>query len=508
MNSKLKKIFKNALSLYIRMFLTMAVALWTSRVVLNELGVESYGLYNIVAGIVVAISFVNNSLLGATQRFLSYEIGNGDKRTRKVFSSCLLIHGLFAICLLVLAETIGLWFLNNKVVLPDGARDLACIIYHMSVLVCSVQILTCPFNALLLSRERMGVYAYIGIMDSVVKLLIAYLLIISDSDKLLLYAVLMTVSHLLTVVITVCYTWHISSDARWKKKNVDRRVLTDIFHFAKWTLAGSIANMSKEQGLNIICNLFYGVAINASVGIANRVNGIVTSFVSNFQLAFNPQLTKLHAEKDSEMQSLLINLSSRYSFFLCLLLVLPAILLMDRLLVLWLGIVPMYTAEICTAMLLGILVESLSNPLWVTIFANGNVKTYQIVISIILLTSVPIAYLLSSLDFPAYFIYIIRSCVFVVAFLYRVFYLVRHVSLNLFIYAKEVIIPVILVSCLTIIPAIIIKTTLLNCDTGIFSQITVSFVFCIYSMSIVFYLGLNQSERERAFQVIMSKLKI
>lgn len=295
-----KRIAKNTMMLYIRMLLSMIVSLYTSRVVLNILGVEDYGIYNVVGGVVVLFSFLNNAMASATQRFLNFELGRGDVlEVKRIFSISMTSYICIALLVLFLSETVGLWFFNTQLNIPSSRIDAASWVYQMSIFTFCFSILRIPYNASVIAYERMSFFAYISIIEVLMKLLIVYLLVLGSIDKLILYAILIFVVTVLVNAIYQFYCKHMFEICTYSFF-WDKILFKKIIGFSGWSLFGSLANMSAQQGVNFLLNIFYGVTVNAAVGIANQVSSAIYAFISNFQTAFNPQLIKSYASGEKE----------------------------------------------------------------------------------------------------------------------------------------------------------------------------------------------------------------
>ena len=375
-----KRIAKNTAMLYIRMLLIMAVTLYTSRVVLEVLGVEDFGIYNIVGGVVVLFSFINNAMATATQRFLNFELGRNDiKEVGRVFSMSMTAHISIALLVLLLAETIGLWFLLTQMNIPDGRMNAAVWCYQFSILTTCIQIIRVPYNACIIAYERMSFYAYISILEVILKLLIVFLLSIGGFDKLIFYSILMFL-----VTVAVCYAYKIVCNRNFNISRYsffwDKILYKKLMSFSGWSLFGSAANVGAQQGSNILLNIFYGVALNTASGISNQVTHALYSFVSNFQMAFNPSLVKNYATQDYSILEKMILASSKFSFFLFFIVSIPLFLYTDFFLSIWLRDVPAYASEFTRLMILFLALDTLAAPFWITVQASGSIKKYQIVV--------------------------------------------------------------------------------------------------------------------------------
>lgn len=375
------------------MLLTMCVGLYTSRVVLNVLGVSDYGVYNVVGGIVNMLAFFNVGMMGATQRFISYELGKGDnQRLNTTFCTSVITHIIIAIIIIVIAEVIGVWLLNTRLNIPEGRMFAANCVLQLSIITFSFSVLIIPFNSCIIAHEHMNIYAYVSIIEALLKLGIAICLMFATIDHLILYA-----SLILSVQLIVNIIYYIYCKRNFNECDFyfvwDKPLLKQMFSFAGWGMLGNTGFTFKDQGSNIILNLFFGTTINAARGVATQVNGIINSFAANFSMAMNPQITKLYAAGKIEESMKLVYAGSRFTFFLLSLIVVPFLINSNYILHLWLGIVPDYTNVFVYIILIGSLIYSLAHTVATAIHATGNVKWLQISLSTILLLELPIAYI-------------------------------------------------------------------------------------------------------------------
>lgn len=441
-----KRIAKNTMLLYFRMMLTMGVSLYTSRVVLEALGVEDFGIYNVVGGIVILFSFINNALVTATQRFLNYELGKyNEGDVRKVFSASLVIHVLFALLLLIVAETIGLWFLKYNIVVPEHRWHATFWVYQFAILTACVNLLRAPYNAVIIAYEKMTFFAYISIAESITKLLIVWILVVVNFDRLINYSLLLFV---VSILISGCYVFYafLNFSACNFRIEQDKHVYKKLLSFSGWTLFGSLANVSATQGLNIILNLFFGVIVNAAMGIAFQVNVAIYNFVSNFQLAFTPQLVKSYAAGDIKYFINLIIKTSKYSYYLLFVIALPVYICCDDLLKVWLTDVPDYSLSFCRLMIIFSLLDAIQCPLWTSIQATGDIKRYQIIMSIMIFINIPLSWLALKIGYPPASVLLIRIFINAATFIVRLIYLNKQFLFPVYIYIRQVVVPCILIS--------------------------------------------------------------
>jgi len=393
------RIAKNTLLLYFRLLLTIAVGLFTSRVVLDKLGVDDFGIYNVVGGIVSMLSFLNSAMIVASQRFLSYELGRADEdNLKKVFNTSVLIHLLIAGIIFVLAETIGLWFVNHYLNIDESRIFAANIVYQSSIGIFILTILAVPFNSCVIAHEKMNMFAYLSIVEYLLKLGICFLISVTFFDRLIVYGVL-----LLGVSIIVSSTYVIYCRKHFAESKLtlkyDKEMFKEMFSFAGWNLFGNIGSSFKDQVINIILNIFCGTRVNAARGIAVQVNGIINTFASNIAMAINPQITKQYAAGNIDQSKGLVFACARYSFYLLTLIAVPFILNIDQLLDLWLVEVPEYTSQFLLIAIFVSMIYTLTGSVSTAIQATGKVKTFQIGVCIIMVAEIPLTYLLLKMGY-------------------------------------------------------------------------------------------------------------
>ena len=410
-----KRIAKNTIMLYIRMFISMLVGLYTSRVVLATLGVEDYGIYGVVGGVVAMMGFLNASMSGATSRFLTFELGRGDKdRLAKTFSSALIVHIAIAIVVLILAETVGLWFLCNKLNIPAERMQAAHWVYQLSILSAMFGITQVPYNAAIIAHEKMDVYAYVEILNVSLKLLIVYLLCIGNFDKLILYASLM-----LAVSILIMMVYRIYAIRQFPETHFhwiwDKTYLRPLLSFSGWDLYGNACVIARQQGTNFLINIFYGVVYNAASGIATTVQGTISGLAFNIILAFRPQIIKQYAKGNVEDMSKLVGNAVCFTTILFGCMSIPLILETHYIMKAWLGVIPEKSEIFCQILLIASFLGLLNN-IWNTcIHATGKIKEISIFSGTFFLISLPIIYVVFQFKAPvesAYLVFIL-SIVFV-----------------------------------------------------------------------------------------------
>lgn len=488
-----KRIAQNTIILYIRMLCTMTIGLYTSRVILNTLGVTDYGIYNVVGGIITMFGFINSSMASASSRFITFELGTGNKENlKKIFSLSLSIHFIIAILIVLLGETIGLWFIYEKVQIPIERFSSAIVVYHLSVAASFLSIMSVPYNATIIAHEKMSAFAYITILDVILKLLIAYLLIIFPYDKLIIYAILILIVQIINQTIYFFYTWKNFPEAKtlftW-----DKNLCKDMASFAGWSLFGNLAATLFGQGLNILLNLFFGPVVNAARGIAVQVQSIIVRFIGSFQTALNPQITKNYAANELEAMHKLIFTSSKFSFFLMMFLSLPVLINTNYILTLWLKVVPEHTVIFVRIMLLISILETLSNPLIVSAQATGKIRVYQQVVGGILLSILPISYIALKMGAPAYSVFIIHLICSLIAQIARLYMIRPMIQLRLKEYFHKVIIRISVVFISSTFISYIFSTLYPN--VCLLKFIIDSIASILISGIIIFIVGLNTKER-------------
>lgn len=486
------------------MLLIMVVSLYTSRVVLQTLGEDDFGTYSIVGGVVILFTFISNAMATGTQRHLSYELGKKDNNIPYIFSACFRIHFWLSIIIIILAETIGLWFLNYKMNFPDGRMNVVNWIYQFSIFSCMVGILQTPFTAAIISYERMSFYAYLSIVDVLLKLGVVFLLIFLPWDKLFLYGLLLLLIHVLVFIIYALYAQNFLPGIKLVKIE-DNCIYKRLISFSGWSLFGSLANIGYQQGINIIINIFFGVALNAAVGIANQINSAVQNFVSGFQQALNPQLVQSEATKDRKRQLDLIYKSSKYSFYIVFIIAFPLIISLKYVLTLWLGQYPAHTESICVLIIVGLMVSCLSGPLWVSIYATGNIKTYQIVVSSVTLSIIPISYIIGKMGGSPETIFLVRASNFLFVLMIQLYFLNKYINLNVKEFLKSVILPIFIILTITCGFYYFIHLILPSTRT-FFSLIYQTIIYVSVITLLVWSIGLDKRERYQILQLINSHL--
>ena len=498
-----KRIAINTIMLYFRMFLTMGVALFTSRVILQSLGVQDYGIYNVVAGFVSMFTFINSAMTSATQRYITFAIGKDEShRINKVFCTSMNIHILISVLLVLVAETFGLWFLNTHMTIPQERMFAANMVYQFAILSTVVMIVSTPYNALIVAHEKMSAFAYISILDVSIKLIIAYLLYISTYDRLIVYAILMFLAQFIIRQIYSIYCHRHFPESKFRIIK-DVPLFKEMVSFSVWNLFGNLASVGAGQGVNIVLNMFFGPVVNAARGVSIQVQNAVMGFSSNFQMAMNPQITKNYATGNLSYMHTLIYASSKYSFFLLFILSLPIVIEADNILSVWLGIVPEHTANFLRFALVTSIVNAMAGPLTIAAQANGKIKMYQSIVGGILLMSFPIAYVSLKLGGKPEIVYLVDLFVVCIAQIFRIYMMRNMIELSIREYSKEVLFRVMIVAILgSVFPTLVY----MYLPKHTFFSFVIVCVVCVISVaSAVYSLGISQNERAKVISFVKSK---
>ena len=504
--SNTKTIAKNTLFLYIRMFLIMGITLYTSRIVLKELGVSDFGIYSIVGGIVAMLGVLNSAMANATQRYLSFDIGKGEiLNLKKTFSATLSIHIGIALFVFILTETIGLWYINNIMIFPPEKLMAVNIVYQFSIFTLITSIIQVPYNALILAHEKMQIYAYVSILEVILKLIIVFLLGVFEFDKLIVYSILTFGVALIIRLIYQVYCRRKFIESKYEF-NWDPSFFKEVLSYSGWNLFGNIAVVSRNQGGNMLLNLFFGTVINAAYGITNQVQAAVSLFVSNFQTALNPQIIKSYAVKDYEKMYALICKGSKLSFFLVIILFFPLYYNIDIILNFWLDTPPQKANIFIKLSLIVVLIDCLSGPLMVSAQATGKIKNYQIVVGTIVFLNLPLSYLgLKYFSMPEIVFYISISLS-IIAFIFRLLFLQKMILFPLKKYFNTVILRVffVLISCILVFSITYPFLSTLNALNKLFVS---SIMFSLISFLVIIMIGLDNSEKTFLQNLIKSKIK-
>lgn len=489
-----KRIAKNTMYLYLRSLFTMVLSLYTSRLILQVLGFTDYGIYNLIGSVVVMFNMFSATFVASTQRFLNFVLGKRDiEGAAKVFSASVNIHAILAVCIVILLETVGLWFLNYKLNIPAGRMVAANIVYQYSVFTFVVNLFCIPYNAVIVAKEKMQIFAMVNVSESILKLLIVLFLSLVSFDRLIIYGILLPLVPCSVFVFYRLYCGKRYKECQYIKVN-DILLYKEMIGISGWNFLGSGATIATVAGMGIIINMFTNVVVNSAKGIASQIETIVKQLVDNFMISVRPQITKSYAWGDYQYLQLLISRGSRFSLYLMSALCFPIILNVDYILKLWLGNVPEYTAEFVIIALIYILVIPFSNILDNVLMATGKIKYSQIYLSLLQLCNLPLSCLVLYLEYPPYLIYLSYIFMSYMSLIVRIYYSMKYAEIKATDYIINVLLKPISVITLSFLAAFIIKSQI---------HFSYEFIQCIVSCIITegsllvccFLLGVNRSER-------------
>lgn len=497
-----KRIAKNTLLLYFRMFVVMFVSLFTSRIVLNALGVIDYGIYNLVGGIVAFFSIISGAVSSSISRFITFELGIGDKyKIQKVFSTSVITMLLLSFIFIILAESIGLWFINSYLEIKTDRIFAANIVYQLSILTFVVNLLSIPYNALIIAHEKMKIFANIGIFEVLCKVIIAFIVMYSTRDVLILYSILIFI---LSLIVRLIYGYYCKKNFDESKLIYcfDKKLTTKMFSFAGWNTIGASAGVLCSQGSNILINIFFGLTLNAARAISLQVENALNQFVTNLMTAIEPQIIKSYAANNKNYTYELINNGAKYSFFLIMILSIPIFFETNYILQLWLNIVPEYTPIFIKISLITLLIQTYSSTLMIAIVAGGDIKIYQLIVGGIQLLNFPISLIILYLGYNAisiYIVYLILTCISLIA---RLYILKKKINLPILNFYNTIKKTLLILSLSIIVPFLITNYM----DESIYRLITTTLSSILISIICIYLLGLNKTEKQLVIDKI-SKLK-
>lgn len=499
-----RTIAKNTLVLYVRSILMMFIGLFTSRVILQTLGVTDFGIYNAVGGIVAIFGFISSSLINATSRFITIAIGKGDQKiTNATFGNIKVIYYGLCVLVVILAETIGLWFLSSKMILPAERISAAFWIYQYSILTTMIGLISVPYKSAIIAHEKMSAFALISLFDAVLKLIICYLLLIIPFDKLVIYSSLLFLVEIIDRVVYAIYSYKRFEEVRAKPR-INKAQFREIMSISGWSLSGNLAWVLNTHGINIVLNMFFGPVVNAARGVALQVQGIMGQFVTNFQTAINPQITKSYADGNYNRMGNLLFFSSKFSFLLMFTISLPIFIEAPTILDLWLVNVPTHTISFLRIIIVGSVLSTLTNPLWISVLATGKLKKYMIwdnSIQFLVLPSVYMVFYFFKLEPSwAFIILVLSELLEIVIRTWIVLPLIRQ---KYYTYIKKVATPLILITLVSPIIPLIIYLNFQN-TIGHFFLVTSSCICC--TMIAIWTIGLEKSEQKVIIDTIKVKL--
>ena len=497
-NSNNKRIAKNTVLLYARTFFVMIISLYTSRVVLKALGVEDYGVFQVVGGMVAMFAVISQALSSAISRYITYEIGSGNRiRLADVFSTSRVVQLVIAFIVLILGEAIGLWFMHTHMQIPEGRMWAANWVLQFSLLSFWVNLLSIPYNACIIAHEHMKAYAYISIFEALCKLGICFLLLASPIDKLVYYALLLMILTIIIRVIYTIYCRHYFEESR-TSLHLHKAIFKEMFGFAGWSFFTNANYLLNNQGVNMLINVFFGVTFNAARGLANQVESAVMQFVNSFTTAINPQITKSYAAGERKQMFQLVYRGSKFSFFLMYMMALPLIFEANEVLNIWLTVIPDKTVLFVQLSLVLGMFTCFGNPSVTACMATGKIRTYSLVIGSLGLLDFPIVWLAFAAGAEiemAYYLYIVVKVIVILA---RMLLMKKMIGMPVSEYFTKAILPVILVACLAAIPSFVVVMLMPQS----FLRLIVSVIVGVMAVGMCsLYIGMTNGERT----VVISK---
>lgn len=498
-----KRIVKNTMALTLRMFFTMAIGIYSSRILLANLGVTDYGINNVVAGIITMFMFLNASLINGTQRYLNFYLGKNDIETlNKVFSTSINIFLLLAIVIAILGETAGIYFLNTKLDIPKDRLIAANWVFQLTIISTFINIISTPYNALIIAEEKMAIFAYVSMINSIYLLLAASLLPYIPYDHLIGYAILIVIWH---VIIRLFYSWYCSSHFKAIRYRLifDKSLFKEMFVFSGWTLTGTFAYITYTQGVTFLINIFFGPAVNAAQSLAQQVNGSLSAFSANFMIASKPQITKYYAEGNLNEMHKLIFFSSKMSYAIMAIVSLPFIIRTDYILELWLKEIPEHTALFLQLYLVIAIINTLSSPAVTAIHSTGKIKWFQICESLVLILILPFSYLAIQIWNIPESCYVVMLILMILAQLIRIYFMKQLISLCITEYLKNIF-------CRMVLNALIAFGLSLSVNVLIpdnFIGFCIESCVCVSIFSITFFfIGLTKAEQNIGLKFIQNKI--
>lgn len=495
------RLMKNTILLYFRMILMMCINLYTSRIVLHTLGVEDYGIYNVVGGVVVMFSFLTDSMTASTQRFLTFELGAGNKqRLHEVFVTSIHIHVIISLLIILLGETIGLWFLNEKMVIPSGRMTAAYWCFHLSIFTAVLDVLSYPYISAIIAHEKMKSFAYIAILDAVLKLLLVYLLLVFDYDRLILYALLYAGEKILLRSVYNIYCLRNFEECKYRwffEKSLFRKMAS----FAGWKLLGSLSYILYTQGLNLLLNVFFGPVANAARAAAYQAQTAVGKFSGNIQTAINPQITKTYASGQIEEMHHIIFKGFRLIFFILLIICLPLIVETPAVLGLWLVEVPEGSVTFLRFLLVTLLFQRCYGVLITAVYATGNIRKYEIIMGAMTLTTVPIAYIVLKLGGSPWSVFAVHLIIVIISNIIILGVILPIIKMGLKVFLRYALMRCALVTVLSLIIPFAVKIIFEPCLSISILNIILT-VVCTTLLSLTF--GLEPAERSQMGNKIKS----
>ena len=500
-----RRIARNSAILYVRTIFTMLIGFFTSRIVLENLGVQDYGIYNVVGGITSMFIFLNSTMSVSTSRFITYELGKGNPdHLRLIYCQAKIIHYIIAIIIFILIETVGLWFVYHKLTIPPDRFQATLYILHTVSVGTILGIIATPDIALVISHERLNAFAYITMLDSVLRFVVAYLIAFVSGDRLIWYALLMLLVFGIERVCFFVYSKIKFPESRGKLV-YNKTVFRSMLSFAGWNILGNIATMTREQGLTIIINIFTNPIVNAARAITTQVSNAITVFVYNVRTAVNPQITKSYAEGNYDYMHKLLAFSSLSCFYVLLAISIPLMCIADEALAFWLVEVPEYSASFFRLALVGLLIYSFTDPLIVGIQATGRIRKFQIIEGVLLLTTLPLIYVFFKMGYSPEWAYVAIIISNVVTLCGDIWVILPTINYPLSKYLKEIIVPACKVTLLSAAVPVLHMFLQDKFTNGYYPYLIAGISFVV-TIAAICLLGLNRTQKQQIVQMIKRKI--
>ena len=498
------KIAKNTLFLFMRMLLVLAVGLYATRKILETLGEVDFGIYQVASSVVVLCTFLLEALSNASYRYLAYDLGRNDREAlQKTFSTSVNLHVILAIVVLILCESLGLWYFNRFLEIPADRMEAARLAYHFSVFSFCARIIKTPYDSVIVVNEKMGFYAFTSIIEAVLKLAIVFLLLVIAQDKLVLYAVLLFAVAIVMMAWYMAYCRYSFKDYRYKWY-WNGSLIKSFATYSNWSVLVNLVIGIVEQSIVLFVNKFSGILANAALGVANQVNYMLNQFLQSFTKSFNPQIVKSYAAGERDYFMKLIFASSKISFYLMLVMVIPLMLNVDFVLQLWLKDVPQGVSDFLLYILIYSLVDAYSGPLWMAAYATGNIKTHQILVASIRITNIPLAYLMLKMGCPAWTALALKAALNFICSIARPLYMTKLIDLDFKQYAKDVFVSIVLVFVLSLPLPCYLASQIMSPWLRL---LIVSAVSVLNMMAAVYLVGLNRQEKALCQQLLCKIIK-
>ena len=501
----MNRIARNTLYLYGRQLFVVILSLYISRLVLQTLGIDDFGIFNVVGSVITMFNFLNAGMIQATQRFMSYEVGKGSRiRQREVFSTLLLIHAIIAIIVFMAVETIGFWFLHSQMNIPAGRLDTAVVVLHSSLITYIIGVMTTPFSSAIAAHEHFGIPALLGIVDAVLKLGGIVMIASQTGDRLFLYAVMLIAVSLIGTGVNITYCWRHFEEVSLRPRLIPRH-FQRILNFASWQVVGNVGYMGRLSGVNIVINLMCGVAVNAARGVAVQATAQINGFASTFMAAIMPQITKRYARRDYDNMIGLVMKGSKYTFLLLYLLALPFCLRCHYVMKLWLGEVPLYAEEFVILLFIVVMIDILASPLGQAINATGDIKWFQTSMAVVILTDIPLTYLILSVTDRPYYAILSGVVISLMAWGVRIYFLKRRITTFSFIMYFREIVRGLLAAMVSLTVCLFLNRFV---PEGLFGLSLIIVVTVLFNAFFFYLIAMNMEEKSIIREVIYAHIHI